>query len=149
MAVEEGSMESIGRSPPQGFRRGGVRWRGRPVPAGARCRTQRMRDVEAQAETKAEVRARWRHEKLYNKAMILYCILASEEERAAMVEPIGWRPVLDPNVSMEDHVRISRRRWTRRRRRCLSRPRQHRQGRTMADRWCHLEGGRCVGYSYR
>jgi hypothetical protein len=56
-----------------------------------------MRDVEAQAhvetaaqeETKVEVRARWRHEKLYNKAMIMCCILASEEERAAMAEPIG------------------------------------------------------------
>jgi hypothetical protein len=55
-----------------------------------------MRDVEAQAhvetaaqeETKVEVRARWRHEKLYNKAMI-HCILASEEERAAMAEPIS------------------------------------------------------------
>jgi hypothetical protein len=73
-----------------------------------------MRDVEAQAhvetaaqeETKVEVRARWRHEKLYNKAMIMYCILALEEERAAMAEPIGCRPVLDPNVSMEDHMRI-------------------------------------------
>jgi hypothetical protein len=67
-----------------------------------------MRDVEvqAQAETEVGVWVRWRHETLYNKAMILYCILASEEERVAMAEPIGWRPVLDPNVSMEGHVHI-------------------------------------------
>jgi hypothetical protein len=69
-----------------------------------------MRDVEAQEKMEAEVdvvvRARWRHEKFYNKAMILYCVLTSEEERAAMAEPIGWRPVLDPNVSMEGHVHI-------------------------------------------
>jgi hypothetical protein len=50
--------------------------------------------------------ARWRHEKLYNKAMLLYYVLASEEERAALAEPIGWRPMLDTDVTMEEHVRI-------------------------------------------
>jgi hypothetical protein len=32
--------------------------------------------------------------------MMPYYVLASEEERAALAEPIGWRPVLDTNVSM-------------------------------------------------
>ncbi|KAK1602232.1 hypothetical protein QYE76_016841 [Lolium multiflorum] len=113
MADTEGSMESTGRSPPPApARRGGVRWRGWSMPSSARCRTQCMRDVEAHAETEEEadavVRARWRHEKLYDKAMILCCVMASEEERATMAEPISWRPVLDPKVSMEDHVRILR-----------------------------------------
>jgi hypothetical protein len=56
-------------------------------------------------DAKAEV-ARWRHKKLYKKAMLMYCVLSSEEERAAMVEPISWQPVLDTNVSMEEHVHV-------------------------------------------
>jgi hypothetical protein len=47
-----------------------------------------------------------RQEKLYHKAMLFYYLQASEEERVCMEEPIGWRPVLDPNVPMEVHVRI-------------------------------------------
>jgi hypothetical protein len=75
------------------------------VPSAARYRAQRERDAEA--ESAAIVReARWRHEKLYNKAILLYCMLASEEERAAMAEPIGWQPVLDTDVTMEEHVHI-------------------------------------------
>jgi hypothetical protein len=42
----------------------------------------------------------------FDGGYVLYCILASEEERAAMAEPIGWRHVLDPNVSMEENVCI-------------------------------------------
>jgi hypothetical protein len=38
--------------------------------------------------------------------MLFYYLQASEEERVRMEEPIGWRPVLDPNVPMEEHVRI-------------------------------------------
>jgi hypothetical protein len=66
-------------------------------------------DVEAEEVAVVRVieeEARWHHENLYNKAMTLYCVLASEKERAAMVKPIGWRPVLDTDVTMEEHVRI-------------------------------------------
>jgi hypothetical protein len=68
-----------------------------------------VRDAEAELAAivrATEQEARWRHEKLYNKAMFLYCVLASEEERAAMAEPIGWRHVLDTGVTMEEHVCI-------------------------------------------
>jgi hypothetical protein len=49
-----------------------------------------MRDAKAEAVVRAvEEEARWCHDKLYKKAMMLYCKLVSEEERVAMAEPIG------------------------------------------------------------
>jgi hypothetical protein len=75
--------------------------------AHAQCCSQSHAQRDVEAEVAAIVReARWRHEKLYNKAMLLYCVLASEEDRAAMAEPIGWQPVLDTDVSMEEHMHI-------------------------------------------
>jgi hypothetical protein len=47
----------------------------------------------------------WRYDKLYHKFMLLYYCFASEEERAAMAEPNGWRPPIPTNVSLEEHVR--------------------------------------------
>ena len=92
----EDSLESTARSRSlQPTRSGGARSRGS-------ARSQPPRDSEVNL---IEEEARLRHEALYNKAMRLYAVLASLEERARMAEPIGWRPVLDPNVSMEDHVR--------------------------------------------
>jgi hypothetical protein len=79
------------------------------VPSAARSRA--LRDAEA--EVAAIIReARWCHEKLYKKDMLLSCVLASEEERAAMAEPIGWWPVLDTDVTMEEHVRVLQARVT-------------------------------------
>jgi hypothetical protein len=49
MAESEGSMESTSTVAPA--RRGGVQWRGRPVPSVARCRGQRERDAEAEVAT--------------------------------------------------------------------------------------------------
>jgi hypothetical protein len=64
-------------------------------------------EVEAAAIVRAmEHEARWHHKKMYNRVMMLYCVLASEEKRAAMAEPIGWRPVMDTDVTMEEHMRI-------------------------------------------
>uniref|UniRef100_A0ACD5UJQ2 Uncharacterized protein n=1 Tax=Avena sativa TaxID=4498 RepID=A0ACD5UJQ2_AVESA len=61
-------------------------------------------DVAEAEVNRIEKEARLRHEALYNKAMRLYVVLASPEERARMADPIGWRPVLNPNVNMEEHV---------------------------------------------
>jgi hypothetical protein len=48
----------------------------------------------------------WRHNKLYNKLMILHCVLASEEDRAAIAERNGWRHALPTNVSLEEQIHI-------------------------------------------
>jgi hypothetical protein len=68
-----------------------------------------VRDTEVKLAVVAratEHEARWRHKKMYNRVMMLYCVLASEEKRAAMAEPIGWRPVMDTDVTMEEHMCI-------------------------------------------
>jgi hypothetical protein len=69
-----------------------------------------QRELDAEAEAAAIARAseleKELHEKLYHKAMLFYYLQAFKEERVRMEEPIGWRPVLDPNVPMEEHVRI-------------------------------------------
>jgi hypothetical protein len=47
-----------------------------------------------------------RQYKLYHKVMFLYYQLASTEEQIRMAEPIGWRPELPTNISLEEQLRI-------------------------------------------
>ena len=104
-------MESTGRSPTPG--RGGPRWRGRRVPPPP-CRslqdaTEWVRDAEESiAEEVARQRQEemWRNQELYDKVMLLHLVLASPEDRARMAEPIGWRPLLPTNISLEMQVSI-------------------------------------------
>jgi hypothetical protein len=52
----------------------------------------------ATEERVAEETRQWRYEKLVQKYMLIYCCLASEEERAAMAEPNCWRPAIPSNL---------------------------------------------------
>jgi hypothetical protein len=63
-------------------------------------------EERAATERRAAEERRWRYDKLYHKFMLMYCCLASDEERAAMAEPNGWRPPIPINVSLEEQVRI-------------------------------------------
>jgi hypothetical protein len=47
-----------------------------------------------------------RQDKLYHKVMFLYYQLASPEEQIRMAEPIGWRPELPMNISLQEQLRI-------------------------------------------
>jgi hypothetical protein len=47
-----------------------------------------------------------RQEKLHHKVMFMYLQLASPEEQIQMCEPIGWRPELPKNISLEEQLRI-------------------------------------------
>jgi hypothetical protein len=60
----------------------------------------------AATEERVAEERQWRYDKLYQKYMLLYCFLASEEERAAMAEPNGWRPTIPSNVSLEEQIRV-------------------------------------------
>jgi hypothetical protein len=53
-------------------------------------------------EERAVEQAKWHYDKLYRKYMIMYCCLASEEERAAIVEPTGWRSAIVADVISEE-----------------------------------------------
>jgi hypothetical protein len=56
-------------------------------------------------EDRAVEQAWWCYDKLYRKYMIMYCCLTSEEERAAMAGPTGWRPAIPTDVSLEEQIR--------------------------------------------
>jgi hypothetical protein len=47
-----------------------------------------------------------RQAKLYDKFLLFYYQLGSLEVQEAMAEPIGWRPEPDPNLSLEEQVRL-------------------------------------------
>jgi hypothetical protein len=48
----------------------------------------------------------YRQAKLYDKFMLLYYQLGSLEVQEAMAEPVGWRLEPDPNLSLEEQVRL-------------------------------------------
>jgi hypothetical protein len=63
-----------------------------------------VRDAaEAKVLAMEEV-ARHHHQKFYNKVMLLYAVLASQEEREAIAKPNGWRPHLPTNVSLHSSI---------------------------------------------
>jgi hypothetical protein len=47
-----------------------------------------------------------RQDKLYHKVMFLYLQMAPPEEQLKMCEPIGWRPELPKNISLEEQLCI-------------------------------------------
>jgi hypothetical protein len=109
---EEGSLDSTARSPPPtrrgallrggrtcpAIRRGGAAMCAREVPEASRPGPSRVAPTDS---LEAE-----RQDKLYHKVMFLYYQLASPEEQIQMAEPIGWRPELPTNISLQEQLRI-------------------------------------------
>jgi chaperonin cofactor prefoldin len=62
--------------------------------------------AEAEEEAMEVDRLERKKERLYNEVMKLRHLLASEEEKAAMAEPNGWRPLLPIDVSLEVQIRM-------------------------------------------
>jgi hypothetical protein len=59
--------------------------------------------VQEEAARRAEEE---QNQKLYDRVMLLHYILASEEDKVRMVEPIGWHPLLATNMSLQMQVEI-------------------------------------------
>jgi hypothetical protein len=62
--------------------------------------------VDAVIRVWEEEASQARNQKLYNKVMVLHCVLASPEEMEAMAVPNGWRRLLPINMSQEMQICI-------------------------------------------
>jgi hypothetical protein len=116
---EEVSLDSTARLPPP-TRRGALLRGGRSCPAirrggaatsagtgrgGAREVSEASRPGASRVAPTDLLEAE-RQDKLYHKVMFLYYQLASPEEQIRMAEPIGWRPELPTNISLQEQLRI-------------------------------------------
>jgi hypothetical protein len=116
---EEGSLDSTARSPPPthhgALLRGGrycptIRRSGTATSAGTGCGGARevpeaLRPGASRVALTDSLEAE-RQDKLYHKVMFLYYQLASPKEQIRMAKPIGWRPELPTNISLQEQMRI-------------------------------------------
>jgi hypothetical protein len=115
----EGSLDSTARSPPAphrgallrggrlcpAIRRGGAAPSARTGHGGAREVPEASRPGPSRVAPTDSLEAE-RQDKLYHKVMFLYLQLAPLKEQIKMCEPIGWRPELPRNISLEEQLRI-------------------------------------------